>query len=43
MNTVGNDNDDQGPFSRPKFGKTNSQEKQIIKNIVLVGTKVDLP
>lgn len=42
MNTVGNENDDHGPFATPKFGKKKSQEKQL-KNIVLVGTKVDLP
>lgn len=42
MNTVGND-DDNGPFATPKFGKKPSQEPISIKNIVLVGTKVDLP
>jgi len=43
MNTVGNDNDDTGPFAQPKFGKKKSQEIIQLKNIVLVGTKVDLP
>lgn len=40
MNTVGNVSENDGPFAQPKLSKKASIQ---LKNIVLVGTKVDLP